>query len=110
MEQITLQITRIGSAMFRLIPYEVWFDGKKLGTTMKISTFTIEKKRSVLKLRELGSKFAFHSIQNEVVIFPEYMKNNANVECVVKTKTVWLGVLSCGLFAPIRRLSMEIKY
>ena len=112
METIRIRINRIGSVMSRINPYEVWFKGIKLGNIMKDGdgVFTINREKGVLKIREFGTKLAFHTIQKEVVIFPEQIKKDNNeLVCNVIASMNWLGVITLGLFAPIRNISVEIK-
>lgn len=113
MKQIKLLINRKGSFLNKLMPYEVWFNDIKLGNMFKSKdgNFIINCQKGVLKFREFGSNFAFHTIQKEIIIFPELIKNiDHGIECDVTASINWLGVLTYGLFAPIRNLSIEIKY
>lgn len=113
MQTIEIKISRKGSFMSRLVPYEVWFKQHKLGKIIKSGdrTFTINREKGVLKLIEVGSKLAFHVIQKEVVIFPENIAPNQNtLECNVTATLNWLGVLTWGLLSPIRKIDIEIKY
>lgn len=113
MQTIEIKIIRTGSFMSRNMPYEVWFKQHKLGRILKESdcTFTIPREKGVLKLREFGSKFAFHVIQKEIVIFPENIApDNNKIECNVTATLNWMGALTMGLLAPIRKIDIEIKY
>lgn len=99
--------------MSRHIPYEIWFQDHKLANVVKSDSceYTIDSRKGVLRIRELGSKFAFHNIEKSVVIFPEYIKNADNVIlCEVKASINWLGVLTIGILAPIRRINVDVKY
>lgn len=113
MDTINLTVIRIGSFMSRHVCYEVWFQNKKLGDFFRAEDahFTINREKGVLKLREFGTKFAFHTIEKEVVIFPEHMdKANKELKCYVNATTNWLGVLTYGLLAPIRKVNIRIEY
>lgn len=113
MSTIKIRIKRIGSFMSRHIPYEIWFQDQKLANGINNGTneYSIDSRKGILKIRELGSKFAFHNIEKSVVIFPEYIKNTDNlVLCEVKATINWLGVLTCGVLAPIRRVNVNVKY
>lgn len=113
MTTITLRIIRTGSFLSRIMPYEVWFRDIKLTSklTDNASDFTIDSIKGVLKVRELGSKFAFHIIEKSVIIFPEYIKSADNVIlCELDAKLYWLGVLTFGFLAPVRNININIKY
>lgn len=99
--------------MSRHIPYEIWFQDRKLGNVIKSDSYeyTIDSRKGVLRIRELGTRIAFHSIEKSVVLFPEYLKNIDNViVCEVKASINWLGALTIGILAPIRRINVEVKY
>ena len=65
MQTLELKINRVGSFLFRHIPYEVWFRDRELGNLIKDSDgcFTISREKGVLKIRELGTKLAFHTVR-----------------------------------------------
>lgn len=99
--------------MSRHIPYEIWFNDKKMTNILKddASTITVDANKGILKIREFGSKYAFHSIEKSVVIFPEYVKNTENIiHCNVNATMNWLGVLTMGLLAPVRKIIVNIEY
>lgn len=109
----TIRIKREGSFMSRHIPYEIWFQDQKLanGINHRANEYSIDSRKGVLRIREVGTKFAFHSIEKSVVVDPEYIKNPDNViVCEVKASINWLGALTIGILAPIRRINVEVKY
>lgn len=113
MSTIQLKINRIGSFMSRHIPYDIWFRNQKMGRILKDADceFTIKSEKGVLKIRELGSKFAFHTIEKSVLILPENLKSGSNKITVDVEATInWLGALTCGLLAPIRRIHIKVVY
>ena len=113
MDTINIKIRRVGSFMSRHIPYVVWFKDQKLGNIVRNgdAIFTISREKGVIKIRELGSKIAFHTIQKEIVFFPQYTNRTDNeLVCNVVAAVNWLGALTLGIFAPIRKISLELKY
>ena len=113
MGTMNISINRTGSLMSQHIPYEVWFKDTKLGKILKSGdgAFTVNREKGVLKIREFGSSMAFHTIQKEIVIFPEHITDiNKGIECNVVASLNWLGVFTLGLFAPIRKINIELKY
>lgn len=112
MDTINISVKRVGSVMSKLMPYDVWFQGVKIGSVLrnKDAVLTIEKTKGILKFREWGSKWAFHSIEKEVVIFPEYMHDSQTIVCEICAKIYWLGLITQGLFGPIRKLQINVKY
>lgn len=113
MQVIKIRLIRVGSFMSRHVPYEVWFNEKKLSNILKSESvdYTITPMKGVLRIREVGSKFAFHSIEKSVVVFPEHIKNADNtILCEVIATINWLGILTIGLLAPIRRVAINVKY
>lgn len=108
METTTLSIKRVGSFMSRNVPYVIWFKDKKLGKIFKDEdgNFTIEKTTGVLKVRELGSNLAFHKIEKEVAVLPEHINSSNRIECRVKARQNWLGILTLGIFGPIRKITI----
>lgn len=85
----------------------------KLDPISKITgmDYIIAKKQGVLRITEFGSNVSFHKITKEIVLFPEYIQNTEDrIECVVTATTNWLGVLTFGMLAPLRRLTIEVKY
>ena len=51
----------------------------------------------------------FHSVEKDVVIFPEYCKSNV-INCEIVTNTNWVGALSGGLFGAVGKLVINVNY
>lgn len=54
MQTIEIKLNRTGSFISRMMPYQVWFNGAKLGKTLNDgdSVFTVNLEKGVLRLRE----------------------------------------------------------
>lgn len=111
METIQLKIKKVGSWMSRKIPYVICFRNEEIGNmyVKEEDVFTIPKAYGVIKLREVGSKIAFHPVEKEIVLFPENISESNMVECQVEAKINWMGVLTYGIFGPIRHITLTLK-
>lgn len=113
MDTIKLSISCAGSLLSRGNRYIIYFNDMKLDPISKITgmDYIIAKKQGVLRITEFGSNVSFHKITKDIVLFPEYIQNTEDrIECVVTATTNWLGVLTFGMLAPLRRLTIEVKY
>ena len=111
MDQFTLNITRQKNFVGAAMPYRICVNGKEVAT-IKIGgnvSIQIPNQRTILKVSMVGNGMAFHRIEKEVVIFPEYSKSNV-INCEIVTKANWFGVFTWGLIRAVGSAVINVNY
>ena len=110
-KQLTLNITRQKNYVGAAMPYRIYIDGVEVAT-IKIGgriSLIIPNKQIMLKFSMVGNAMAFHKIEKEIIIFPEYCKTDT-INCVISTKTDWIGILTGGLFKASGKADIDVQY
>lgn len=111
MEQLTLNIKRQSSFTGMAMPYRIYINGVEMATIKNGGSVSLQipNQQSVLKVSMVGNSMTFHSVEKDVVIFPEYCKSNV-INCEIVTNINWIGALSGGLFGAVGKLVININY
>ena len=111
MNNIKLIISRDKSFVGAAMPYRIIINGKEL-CKIKIGdtkSFELPNSQMTMKVSMVGNSMTFHSIEKEVVLFPQYCKTGV-VNCKIKTKTNWFGFFTLGLLQAIGRTVLDVEY
>lgn len=111
MEKIKLNISRDKSLCGAAMPYRVVINGEEKGK-LKIGeskSFEMFNCQTSLEVSMVGNAFTFHKVEKRIVLFPSYCKIGT-INCVIKSKINWLGLMTCGLLQAVGKLELVIDY
>lgn len=111
MRMITLNINCVKGFLGAAIPYRILINGTEVGKVKigKSMSCEIPDAQSSLKALMVGNSLAFHKIEKEIVLFPQYCKTGV-INCNIKTKFNWIGYVTFGLLQAVGRTELDIEY
>ena len=111
MDKIRLNIQREKSFVGAVMTYKVSVNGSEVGKIAVGGSFSTEilNEQTALTISMADYSMTIHKIEKEVVLFPQYCKSGV-INCTVKTKANWLGILTYGLFQAVGKMELNIEY
>ena len=111
METITLNVSRDKSLVGAGMSYRIFINGKEVAKLRTGKNFSCQlpNEQFALRCSLVGNALAFHKMEKEAVIFPQYCVSNT-VNCKLRTRFNVLGILTLGLFQAIGRTEIEVLY
>lgn len=111
MEKITLNISRDKSYVGAAVPYRIFINGQEVTRLFVGKSFTTEivNEPTVLKISMVGNALSIHKIEKEVTLLPNYCKTNV-IDCHIRTKAKWLGILTSGLLQAPGEAEIDVEY
>lgn len=111
MDTIKLNICRDKAFVGAAMPYRILINGTEIGKlkTGENLSCEIPNAQSSLKVSMVGNSLAFHKIEKETVLFPQYCKTGV-ISCNIKTKFNWIGYLTFGFLQAVGKTELEIEY
>lgn len=111
MSSILLNVTRRKSFVGCAMPFRIIVDGVEMEKIMngQTKTVTIPNNASMLKVSLVGNSMAIHEIKEIIKLSPEQCRAG-RINCEIKVKANWLGILTGGLIFPVGDLRLSVSY
>lgn len=109
---IKVHFVRKKTWMAHAMKFRIIIDGNNVAEIKAGKEMTIDipfQKIVPIKLSMKGNVWNIHKIEKEMVLFPEFCTNKT-IECLVNTKTNWLGFISMGLLQAVCNIEVDLIY
>lgn len=108
---VTLLIKRRKAYVASLVKYRIIINGKELCQLKDGGLFQtkVSANPTSLRVSVWGNSLAVHKMEKEILLWPQYCERG-QINCVIKTKTNWIGLITIGLLAPQGNIDIGVDY